>query len=238
MPKNFWPAGAGVELFRVKRRTIFITGTDTGVGKTVLACLLTRHCRARGISVGAFKPVCSGGRDDAEALHTALDGELALDEINPWHFRALVTPLLAARAEKKAVKLAQVLAKARRLQERFPILIVEGAGGLLSPLGEDFDSRDLITALRATPVVVSPNRLGAINQVLLTLAALPRGVSQSAPVVLVTPPQPNAAGRGNLKFLREQLGPQRVHELPQVKLPEPGKSAGKVLAALTTWLGL
>ena len=221
----------------MKRGTIFITGTDTGVGKTVLACLLARHFCAQGIPVAGFKPVCSGGRADAKALHAALGGEMPLDEINPWHFRAAVTPLLAARAEKKKVTLAQVLAKARRLQERFPILIVEGAGGLLSPLGEDFDSRDLIQALRAMPVVVTPNRLGAINQVLLTLAALPRGLAEKTPVVLVTQPKPDAAGRGNLKFLRDQLGAQRLHELPQVKFPNPDRPAAKILAALGGALG-
>lgn len=216
----------------MKQRTLFITGTDTGVGKTVLACLLARHFTAQGIRVAAFKPVCSGGREDAEALHAALGGALKLDEINPWHFRAAVTPLLAARAEKRRVTLAQVVTCARRLQARFPLLIVEGAGGLLSPLGEDFDSCDLIRALRATPVVVSPNRLGAINQVLLTLAALPRGLSQKAVVVLMTQPKPDLAAQGNLKFLRAKLGPQRVRELPQVKTPASGLRLDRALSAL------
>ena len=224
----------------MKQRTIFITGTDTNAGKTVLATLLMRHLRAREISVAAFKPVCSGGRDDAKALRSALGCGLTLDVINPWYFRAAVAPLLAARAEKRKVLLAEVLAHARQLQKRFPVLIVEGAGGLLSPLGEDFDSRDLIKALRATPVVVAPNRLGAINQVLLTLAALPRGVSKIAPVVLVSRPEPDAAGKGNLKFLREKLDGQCLCELPWLDLNSvtASRQAHKTLDALTGSLAL
>ena len=216
----------------MKPRIIFITGTDTGVGKTVLATLLVGYFRNQGISVGAFKPVCSGGRADAEALHATLVGTLTLDEINPWHFRAAVSPLLAARAEKRKVVLAQVVAHACRLQERFALLIVEGAGGLLSPLGEDFDSRDLIQTLRATPVMVAPNRLGAINQVLLTLAALPKRLSQKTQVVLMATLNPDTASRGNVKFLREKLGPQRVHELPRLKIPELDRSVATQLTIL------
>ncbi len=222
----------------MKRRIIFITGTDTGVGKTVLATGLVRHFCSQGIPVGAYKPVCSGGRDDAEALHVALGGTLTLDEINPWHFRAAVSPLLAARAEKKNVTRATVVAAARRLQQRFPVLIVEGAGGLLSPLGEDFDSRDLIRALRAISVVVAPNRLGAINQVLLTFAALPKSVSQKAQVVLMAPLTPDTASRGNLKFLREKLGLRRVHEWPRIKTSGPDQLVKKTLATLVkSWGG-
>lgn len=237
MRRNFSPPAAGVD---VKHQTIFITGTDTNAGKTVLASLLTRHLRVREISVAAFKPVCSGGRDDAKALHAALGGTLTLDEINPWHFRAVVAPLMAARAERRTVTLTAVVAQAQRLQARFPVLIVEGAGGLLSPLGEGFDSRDLIRELQATPVVVSPNRLGAINQVLLTLAALPRGRAEKAQVVLVSQPKPDAVGRGNLKFLVEKLGQRRVCELPWIDVdgPTPDRRARKTLTALTSSLGL
>ena len=189
----------------MKRTTFFITGTDTGVGKTVLTALLARYLRERGVNVAALKPVCSGGRDDARVLHAALDGALTLDEINPWHFRAPVAPLLAARRERKRVRLAEVLAHVRAMQKRFDVLLVEGAGGLLSPLGENFNSRDLIASLRATPIIVCPNRLGAVNQVLLTLEALPRGARPRARVVLMSPPQPDASTRTNAGLLAEHF---------------------------------
>jgi dethiobiotin synthetase len=204
----------------LKPVTIFITGTDTSVGKTVFASALTRLLIDQGLPVAALKPICSGGRDDARMLRAAMRGALTLDQINPWHFRAPISPLLAAGLEKRRVKLRDVVVHARRMQARYPVLIIEGAGGLLSPLGEDFDSRDLIKALRAAPIIVAPNRLGVINHVLLTLAALPRGLAQKRlQVVLVSQPRPDASSRGNLEFLREKLGARRVHVLPRFKLP-------------------
>ena len=198
----------------MKRTTFFITGTNTGVGKTVLTALLTRHLRERGVNAVALKPVCSGGRADARALHAASDGALTLDEINPWHFRAPMAPLLAARRERRRVALADVFAHVRAMQKRFDVLLVEGAGGLLSPLGEKFDSRELIVALCATPMVVCPNRLGAVNQVLLTLAALPRSASCRARVVLMSPAKPDAATNTNVGLLAEFFDAKRIFELP------------------------
>jgi dethiobiotin synthetase len=196
------------------RRTIFITGTDTGAGKTVLTALLARFLRERGVNAAALKPICSGGRADARALRAAMNNALSLDEINPWHFRAPVAPLLAARRERKRVHLAEVLAHVRAMQKRFNVLLVEGAGGLLSPLGENFDSGDLISALGATPVVVAPNRLGVVNHILLTLEALPRGAAAAARFVLMSPRQSDAAARMNIKLLAEFFSAERIFMLP------------------------
>jgi dethiobiotin synthetase len=198
----------------MKRTTFFITGTDTGVGKTVLTALLVRYLRERGLNAAALKPVCSGGRDDARALHAAANGALTLDEINPWHFRAPIAPLLAARREHKRVMFADVLTHVRAMQKRFDVLLVEGAGGLLSPLGENFDSRDLIAALRAIPLIVCPNRLGAINQVLLTLEALPRGAAAKARVLLMWPLKSDASTRTNSILLAEHFDGKRIFPLP------------------------
>jgi dethiobiotin synthetase len=196
------------------KRTIFITGTGTGAGKTVLAALLAQYLRERGVRVAALKPVCSGGRADARALRAALNGALALDEINPWHFRAALAPVLAARREKKKPRLAPVLAHIRAVQRRFDVLLVEGAGGLLSPLGEDFNSRDLIAALRATPVIVAPNQLGVVNHLLLTLEALPKNVRVQAKIVLMSPAKPDAATASNLKLLGQFFPPTNIFTLP------------------------
>lgn len=204
----------------VKCRTFFITGTDTGVGKTVLTVMLARHLREAGFSVAALKPLCSGGRDDARRLHAALGGALTLDEVNPWHFRAPVTPLLAARKAGVRVRLADVLDHVRAVQRRFELVLVEGAGGLLSPLGEHFNARDLIAALRAVPVVVCPNRLGAINQALLVLAALPENAARMARVVLASSRRSNAVGESNRELLIEFLGKDRLHLLPWLNLKQ------------------
>ena len=195
-------------------RTLFITGTDTGVGKTVLTALLTRFLRSRGVRAAALKPICSGGRDDARLLFAALRGALTLEAINPWHFRAAIAPVLAAARAKKSVSRAAVLAHIRATRKKCGVLLVEGAGGLLSPLGGDFKSRDLIVALRATPVIVASNRLGAVNHVLLTLAALPENRRAQARVVLISPPQPDAATATNGRLLAQFFPAKNIFTLP------------------------
>jgi dethiobiotin synthetase len=207
------------------KQTIFITGTDTGIGKTVLTALLTRFLRERGVNAVALKPICSGGRADARALRAAMGNALSLDEINPWHFRAPVAPLLAAHRERKHVRLAEVLAHLRAMQRRFDVLLVEGAGGLLSPLGENFNSRDLIAALSASSMIVAPNRLGVVNHILLTLEALPHSAAARARVVLMSPPKPDAASATNAKLLAEYFDAKRIFTLPWLGKNVP---AGKV----------
>jgi dethiobiotin synthetase len=196
------------------KQTLFITGTDTGVGKTVLTALLTRFLRERRVNVAALKPVCSGTRADALALHAAMNATLTLDEINPWHFHAPIAPLLAARKENKRVKLSQVLAHTRAMQKRFDVLLVEGAGGLLSPLGENFNSRDLVLALRAIPILVAQNKLGVVNHILLTLEALPENFRAKAKIILMSPRKPDAVSKTNAVLLAEFFDAGKIFLLP------------------------
>ena len=192
----------------------FITGTDTGVGKTVLTALLARFLRERGVKVAALKPICSGGRADARMLHGALGGALTLDEINPWHFRAPIAPSLAAKLEKRPVGLAAVLAHIRTKRKNFAVTLVEGAGGLLSPLGNDFDSRDLILALRAPPIIVAPNKLGVVNHLRLTLAALPKNNRAAAKIVLMAPAKAERAIKSNAELLGGFFPAEKIFTLP------------------------
>jgi dethiobiotin synthetase len=194
------------------KQTLFITGTDTGVGKTVLTALLVKFLRERGVNAAALKPICSGSRDDARKI-TAMNSSLSLDEINPWHFRAPIAPLLAARRENKIVKLSQVLVHIRAMQKHFDVLLVEGAGGLLSPLGENFNSRDLIVALRAMPIIVAQNKLGVVNHILLTLEALPENLRTKAQIVLMSPPKPDASTKTNVKLLAK-FANAKIFSLP------------------------
>jgi dethiobiotin synthetase len=198
----------------MKRPVLFITGTDTGVGKTVLTCLLTRYLRIRGVAVAALKPISSGNRHDARALREALGRALSLNEINPWHFREPLAPLLAARRLKRKVSLRNVVDHVGAVRQRFDMVLLEGAGGLLSPLGEGFDARDLIVAQRAIPLIVCPNRLGAINQTRLVLDALPSASGRRAQVVLISQPRTDRAARTNRELLGELIGVNRVHLLP------------------------
>lgn len=216
------------DVARMKPKIIFITGTDTGAGKTVLTTLLVGYLRDCAVNAAALKPVCSGGRGDAQRLFEAMNGAfevqnpkskaqslaLSLDEINPWHFRAPVAPLPAARRENRKIKLTQALAHIRETQKRFKILLVEGAGGLLSPLGEDFNSRDLILALRAIPIVVAQNKIGAVSQILLTLEAIPKNLRDKARVVLMSPRKRDAATKTNAKLLAEFRPEGKIFTLP------------------------
>ena len=102
----------------------------------------------------------------------------------------------------------------RAMQRRFDVLLIEGAGGLLSPLGENFNSRDLIASLRAVPIIVCPNRLGAVNQALLTLEALPSGAAAQARIVLVLPPKPDVSTRTNAGLLAEHFAGKRIFPMP------------------------
>lgn len=196
------------------KQTLFITGTDTGVGKTVLTALLTQLLRERGVKAAALKPICSGGRDDARALQAVMDGALKLDEINPWHFRVAIAPLLAARKENNCVKLSQVLTHIRTMQKRFDVVVTEGAGGLLSPLGKNFNSRDLMIALRARPIIVASNKLGVVNHILLTLEALSPANIKNARIVLMSPPQSDASTKTNAILLAEFFDAGRIFSLP------------------------
>lgn len=220
------------------RNIIFITGTDTGVGKTVFAAALTRALRERGVAVAALKPICSGGRADARRLHDAMGKALSLDEVNPWHFRVPLSPLLAARMERRTLTGKQVIARVRAVARRFELVVVEGAGGLLSPLGEGFDSRDLILALRATPIVVCPNRLGTVNQVLLVLAALPRAIARRARIVLMDSAHSNPTTRTNPGQLAEFVRGEYIHVFDWLGKDPWRSGTGKwpALDKLLNWL--
>jgi dethiobiotin synthetase len=194
----------------------FITGSDTQVGKTFLTVLLANHLERRREPFSALKPFCSGDRSDAEQIQQAQGARLHLDAINPWHFRKPVTPSLAALQEGRNVTLRQALTFLRRASQTTSRLLVEGAGGLLSPLGTGFCARELIARLDATPLVVCPNRLGAINQSRLVFAALPRRQARHGHLILMDPEVPDESTSSNALILSDYLIADRIHRLPWI----------------------
>ena len=174
-------------------RILFITGTDTGVGKTVFTALLLTHLRRRGVPAFAIKPFCSGSRSDARWLYALQGGDLTLQEINPFFFPEPLAPLIAARRQKRSVRLEAVLehigaisdrilaASQNPVKGRTPVLLIEGVGGLLVPTGPGYFVLDLIRELRCEVIVVSRNQLGTLNHTLLTLQVLAGACPHLAP---------------------------------------------------------
>ena len=145
-------------------KVVFVTGTDTGAGKTILTALLLAHLRAQGFNALAAKPFTTGGRGDARLLNSLQDSILDLDEVNPFHFSLPVAPLVAAQEEGRLVLKRDVLRHLRTIINESEVLLIEGAGGLLTPLGKNFTVLDLVQDLNASVLVAAPNRLGVLNQ--------------------------------------------------------------------------
>ncbi len=218
-------------------RIWFITGSDTQVGKTFLTLLLANHLERQRDGFMAVKPFCSGDRSDAELIQQAQRRRLDLDAINPWHFRHPLTPSLAARKEGRRITLRQTLTFLHRASGATPKLLIEGAGGILSPLGVGFSARELIVDLDAIPLVVCPNRLGAINQSRLVFAALPRRSARRGHLILMDPASPDESTASNALVLAEHLPPARIHRLPwnpKAQVQKPSASIRRVLERLLT----
>jgi len=197
---------------------LFVTGTDTGVGKTYVAALIARELVAAGHRVGVYKPVASGCRreggrivsDDARALWEAAGRPGELDRVCPQCFLAPLAPHLAARAEGREVDGDLLRAGLAYWQARSEIILVEGIGGLMSPLSDEEYVADLAEEFGFPLVVVTRNALGTINQTLQTLitAATFREGLPIAGVVLNNPARPS--GDASLSTNRQELSARCV----------------------------
>lgn len=159
----------------------FITSTGTEIGKTYLTRGLIDRLRGRGVAVDAIKPVLSGfepelaGESDSGLILRALgrDAEAQhLDAISPWRFRAALSPDMAAEREGRTVTLQEVLGFCANAVARSGVTLIEGAGGVMSPLGRGFTNLDLIAALDVRVVLVVGTYLGTISHTLTACAAL------------------------------------------------------------------
>jgi dethiobiotin synthetase len=180
---------------------LFVVGTDTGVGKTFVASRIAAALARSGLRVGVYKPAASGCRragkqlvsDDAVALWQAAGRPGTLRAVCPQRFAAPLAPHLAAKEERKEIDDRLLRRGVEFWRRRSDVVVVEGAGGLMSPIGERDYVADLADEFGFPLIVVSPNRIGAINSTLLTLiaaAARPRPLS-IAGIVLndVLPPE-------------------------------------------------
>ena len=193
---------------------IFVTGTDTGVGKTLLTASLLQHLRRTGSHALALKPFCSGGTHDVDLLHSLQDGELTRQEINPFYFAEPVAPLVAARQLRRSIRLGEVVKQILRAQRKCECLLVEGSGGLLVPLGDRYTVADLIAKLRCEVIVVARNKLGTINHTLMTVRCLEGVCARKPGVVLMDGLRGDKSSSTNQNTLREWLSSGDVWRIP------------------------
>ena len=154
-----------------------MTGTDTEIGKTAITAGLAAVLKRRGINAGVMKPISAGGRADAKLLKRAARSNQPLDTINPIYLRDPLSPNIAARREEKILNLAPVFDASNHLSKIHDYLLVEGVGGLLVPITDDFLVADLAARLDLPLLIVARAALGTINHTLLTIeAARARGL--------------------------------------------------------------
>ncbi len=191
----------------MNNKVIFITGTDTGVGKTVVVLALGVLLKDRKIDVGVFKPVqCAG--DDAEFLRKHLNIIDELDEINPCFASQPLSPHLAFARDKTKINRRKIFDAFETLKSRHDVLLIEGAGGLMVPLTKDYLIADLIRDLDAELVIVSRLGLGTINHTLLTIE---RAKSRGIPVKGII-----FSDTGKAKGIAEKTNPVEISKLTDV----------------------
>jgi dethiobiotin synthetase len=229
-------------------RGLFVTGTDTGVGKTVVAAAIVAALRARGMTVTALKPVITGLDEPADPVwprdHELLGRAAGCSpaDVALLSYGPAVSPHLAAELSARPIdvpalreRVIAAIDPARRDEE---LLVVEGVGGLLVPLSDGYDVRDLARDIGLPVVIVARPGLGTINHTLLTLEAARRADLSVAGVVLTPwPEHPDEIARSNRTTI-ERLGRASVSTLAEIASPEPALLAqiGSCLP-ISDWLG-
>ena len=201
-----------------------VTGTDTDVGKTFVSVILLKLMRRRGLDVAAMKPVETGvtpsdPRSDAVRLQAAAGGQDALEMVRPLLIAEPLAPWVAAARSGSVVDVDALDAAFQRLQDGRDGVLVEGAGGLLTPLTRDTAFDRLFARWDLDAVIVAANRLGTLNHTLLTVRAAQAAGLRISGVVLNTlrPDPPLIAERTNLEALQELLEPVPVLQLPWLR---------------------
>ena len=151
--------------------SFFITGTDTGVGKTYVTRLLLETLRSAGLDAVGYKPVACGDREDAMIL-SAASGGLDPAKINPVYLNTPVAPYVAGMLENRTVDPAALLAGYQELAASHASVLVEGAGGWEVPLAANYRVSDLAADLKLPVILVAGNKLGALNHIILTVNAI------------------------------------------------------------------
>jgi dethiobiotin synthetase len=204
---------------------IFVTGTGTGVGKTVVAAVTARSLAAIGRTVAVFKPAVTGldepGEADHELLRRAAGSSQRDEEIAPYRYGPPASPHLAAELAGERIEREVLLGAARAAAASADTLVCEGVGGLLVPLCGDYFVRDLAVDLGLPLAIAAAPGLGTINHTLLTIAAA-RAAGLRVAVVVLTPwPDPPTAVEESNRATIAELGGVRVETLTRLDLSDP-----------------
>jgi len=214
-------------------RQFYITGTDTGVGKSIASAALLHALRARGLSAVGMKPVASGcewiegtwRNEDALLLQGASEPHPAYADVNPYPLRAAVAPELALRDDGVELALAPILAAHARLAAQADAVVVEGVGGWAAPLSAGLDQLDLVLALSLPVVLVVGLRLGCINHARLSVRAIEDdGVELLGWIANEIDPAMARADE-NFEILRQRLRVPCWGRLPHGPGPDPARLA-------------
>jgi dethiobiotin synthetase len=211
----------------------FVTGTDTGVGKTFVACALLRAFAAHGLRAVGMKPVAAGaamteegwGNEDVAALTAAGNVKAAREWVNPYLLAAPIAPHVAAAAEGVAIDLGRIERSLAHLRVLADVTVVEGVGGFRVPLNDREDSADLAARLALPVVLVVGMRLGCLNHALLTAEAIgARGLRLAAWVAnRIDPGMARAAE--SIAALSERLGAPPIGDIPFMRPPRAAEAA-------------
>jgi dethiobiotin synthetase len=164
--------------------SVFVTGSDTGVGKTQFTVWLLRMLRSSGLRSAGMKPICCGDRRDAELLLAASSEGLTIDDVNPMWLRTPAAPFTATMVEERSIDIELIVKKFLELNHRFECVVVDGVGGWLVPIRADYFVGNLAAALELPVIVVVQNRLGCLNHTLLTIRSVEAHGLMCAGVIL------------------------------------------------------
>lgn len=203
----------------------FVTGTDTGVGKTLISCALLHAYAAQGKRVAGMKPVAAGCdadslNEDVKQLRAASNILASLGQINPYSFLQPVAPHIAARNAGVRIDLARILTSYRELASQSDVVIVEGAGGFCVPLNDTQDSADLALQLGLPVILVVGMRLGCINHALLTLRAISACGLKCAGWVVNVLDSGMPALQENIEALEQRIGAPLLGVIPCQEHPD------------------
>lgn len=211
-------------------RGVFVTGTGTEVGKTVVAAVVARTLAEEGKRVAVFKPAVTGldegGEPDHALLRRAAGWEQSEEEIAPYRYGPPMSPHLAAELAGEEIDPERLRASVQAAADGADALVCEGVGGLLVPLAAGYLVRDLAAELGLPLLVAASPGLGTINHTLLTIeAARAAGLTVAAVVLTPWPERPSAIERSNRETIAA-LGGVRVETLPELDLGDPGSWPG------------